>query len=1393
MSTRTNYFRRWMALFLCLVMCASMFPSGIAFAEGEEETTAGEAVQGVQPEDVQNVASSASEEVVELEPAPVTEAPATEESIGELPAVEDSVPMEPASASEELVITDPEPAEQVVVVEPATVTPATEAPVALEQTVTESKPQETAETEEIIVTDVTGESVAQEAKGANLDTPVLKTAVKSGNGIQITWTPISGATKYRVWRLTSSNTWNPIGDTTASSYTDTNVSNGVSYTYTVTCIDSNGTNVSGYNAAGITCTYWNYAKPTLYNPIVVETGVKVTWSSVGAPKYRVYRIGPSDSGWVALGDVSGTSYTDTQTISGKTYQYTVRAVSSDGSAVLSDYPTGKSVVFYGKSVVKTLTNVVGGVKITWDTVGGVSEYLIQRKLENESWNSTSTKDLTVVTGTTYTDTDVSSGKSYTYRVVCMKSGNVIGTYDANGKSIAFYDAPELTDLVLKNDGVELWWLPVAGATKYRIFRMLNDSTGGTWEAIADVTDTIYLDTDVARGKNYSYTIRCVSSDGSRYISAYDPVGKSITFTGFPVLISAEPIDGAIRVTWDKVQGIKKYRVYRKAEGGNWEKLANPDVPAEKTFDNEDGTTKKVCYYDDKTVVENAGTLFTYTVRCLNDAGEDASWYDEIGVSSRYFPVPKDLAADAQPNGIDVTWKAVTGASGYQVYRKIKDGAWKPVAKVTGTTYNDKESNLTSGVTYYYTVAVLDQDGKIASAYNNTGVEAPFYGAPKLLEIKVVSDGITIKWETVGDCLKYRIYRKTENTSWQKLPGLVTVTAGTKEKTYTDTTVTSGTTYSYTVACAKDATNDLSKYDVVGLTATYYGYNKSPSLKSAINQINGILVSWEPVDGVKTYRVFRREKNTVFKPIADVTGTSYLDTTVNNNSDYFYTVASLSSDGNNISDYDKTGIAVRYHMTPVVKSATNVEVITSGTGKVKLIWEPVPGITKFNIFRKETSKAWGTRVQVATAITGTKESDGNLSFIDNATNMLSGVSYTYTVRCSNDAGTSISDFNSNGKSVLFLRRPVVRPFELAKDGIIVKWTAVDGAEGYRIYRMLDGSNKWDYMASVSGYNNLSWKDKSALSGSKYWYTVRAYKGSTLSGYHYKGLSGTFVDTPVLTSAIPLVSGVQLKWNAVSNASKYEVLRMKEGYSWEVKYTGTATTFTDSYSNPAKENGTRYFYAVRAVAKDGTTRSQLSSMKEILWNRAPAKASIKLTGAAHDTTHAAITVKWNRVEGVTKYRIYRRGNGAPWSAIADVTANSVAEAVYTDKTALYNITYRYTVRSLSNDGKTITSGYTMGDTLKVSSTYFASPTISLSSAGGKVTVTWTSTGAAKYRVFRMLGDSGTWVAIGDVTTSPFVDSTGKIGNTYRYNVRCVSADGSSYTSNYDDTKTKEIKVR
>ena len=76
-------------------------------------------------------------------------------------------------------------------------------------------------------------------------------------------------------------------------------------------------------------------------------------------------------------------------------------------------------------------------------------------------------------------------------------------------------------------------------------------------------------------------------------------------------------------------------------------------------------------------------------------------------------------------------------------------------------------------------------------------------------------------------------------------------------------------------------------------------------------------------------------------------------------------------------------------------------------------------------------------------------------------------------------------------------------------------------------------------------------------------------------------------------------------------------------------------------------------------------------------------------------------------------------------------------------------------------------------------------SVANAANGVTIKWGAvSGAAKYRVFYKTGSSG-WKKIADTTSTSYTWTGAQNGTKYTFTVRCVSADGATFTSAYDTT--------
>ena len=158
-----------------------------------------------------------------------------------------------------------------------------------------------------------------------------------------------------------------------------------------------------------------------------------------------------------------------------------------------------------------------------------------------------------------------------------------------------------------------------------------------------------------------------------------------------------------------------------------------------------------------------------------------------------------------------------------------------------------------------------------------------------------------------------------------------------------------------------------------------------------------------------------------------------------------------------------------------------------------------------------------------------------------------------------------------------------------------------------------------------------------------------------------------------------------------------------------------------------------------------------------------------------TASGVQLKWKKSPDAAKYRVFRKTGSGSWVKLTDTTSLS-----YLDKTAKSGTKYTYTVRCMS--GNTYTSELVAGKTI----TFIAMPKLgAVANVTGGIKVTWSrSAGAAKYRVFRKTG-SGKWVTLADTTALSYVDKTAKKGTKYTYTVRCVSADGKTFTSAYNTT--------
>ena len=281
----------------------------------------------------------------------------------------------------------------------------------------------------------------------------------------------------------------------------------------------------------------------------------------------------------------------------------------------------------------------------------------------------------------------------------------------------------------------------------------------------------------------------------------------------------------------------------------------------------------------------------------------------------------------------------------------------------------------------------------------------------------------------------------------------------------------------------------------------------------------------------------------------------------------------------IKGLDKTGIesygfepqyeAVQKPSTPVLNGAYN-----SASG-ILVKWNPSSNAAGYRVYRKSGNESWKQIADVG----------NKTSYTDTSVKEKGGTSYTYTVRAYNDK--KLSDYDKKGKTLARLGTPSLAGVYNSKDGALVKWKQVKGADGYVVYRK-SGKGDYEQIAKVKGGSTLSCTDKGVKekNGATFTYTVKAYKGKDYSAWNGGGKKILRLVNPEVTSCANWTGRkLNLKWKQNSAADGYEIQ-----YSTSSKFSWNKSVKTGKISSQTLYNLTknkRYYVRIRSFKKAGNT--------------------------------------------------------------------------------------------------------------------------------------------------------------------------------------------------------------
>ena len=636
-----------------------------------------------------------------------------------------------------------------------------------------------------------------------------------------------------------------------------------------------------------------------------------------------------------------------------------------------------------------------------------------------------------------------------------------------------------------------------------------------------------------------------------------------------------------------------------------------------------------------------------------------------------------------------------------------------------------------------------------------------------------STAVTLSWYPNGACEKYTVYkRKKGATSWSgKSFKTFSSSAGEGIRTCTDTSVTPGNTYEYTVTG--------NYYDKNG-KAVYLKYNKTgksinvetdaPKLLSATSaDYDTINVKWQDVKGATGYKVYRKkagEKD--FTALGVVKGTTYKDNSAQVGQEYYYTVRAYVGETSNLGSFDKNGIkGVALPKKPTLKTAESVDF-----NAIKVTWKKVDGVSGYYVYRKADGEKYFKQIA---------EVNGNKTFTSTDLSATTGVKYQYTVRAyRNRNGKPYAGlYDSKGvTATACTKAPTIKSgVSTVSDKLKLTWSKVNGATGYNVYRKLENDKNYKLIKTINGNGNVEFTDSGLKCGVKYYYRVNGFR--TVDSKNYEGLGSkdylglTTPAQPALKSAKSLgYNTISIEWTKVEGATGYDIYRKTTGTYSKIGTVDKQSTVT--FKDEKAVTGVRYQYTVRAFYNKNGIKKVSTYENYIHGTAYPSNPNLT---SVTSVEYNAIELKWDKVDGANGYKIYRKlPSDKNYKELITLYGQTDK---YTDQTVTCGTTYQYIIKSFRyENGKAYNSGNSSVVTCKS-----VPPVVKVKVAStgyNSLNVSWEKVnGATGYRIYFKKDNAKNWTTLatfenGSLTSCEHRKLT--TGVNYTYTVRAYYKDGS-----------------
>jgi len=420
--------------------------------------------------------------------------------------------------------------------------------------------------------------------------PTGLTAVPGNAQVSLSWNSSSQATSYNVYRSTTSggegSTAIASGITTTN-FTNSGLTNGTTYYYKVAAVNSIGTSPQSSEASAKPSAAGPIANGTYTmtpQNATTENVDATNGSTTSGTQLQIWAATPGDVNqeWIftnegggyyliepsydtalAMGVAGNSSANGTAvnllTNNGATGELWYLTAATGGYTLAPACASGSTLNVTGNGTVNgtllqiwaangatntifalnapaapaaptglTATTGNAQVALSWTASSGAASYNIYRG--TSAGGESTTAIATEVTTTTYTNTGLTNGTAYYYKVAAVDSTGTSG-YSNEASATPQVPAPSAPTGLTATAGnaqVALAWTASSGATSYNVYR--GTTTGGesTTAIATGITTTSYTNTGLTNGSTYFYKVVAVNTGGT---SGYSNEASATPSTG----------------------------------------------------------------------------------------------------------------------------------------------------------------------------------------------------------------------------------------------------------------------------------------------------------------------------------------------------------------------------------------------------------------------------------------------------------------------------------------------------------------------------------------------------------------------------------------------------------------------------------------------------------------------------------------------------------------------------------------------------------------------------------------------------------------------------------------------------------------------------------------------